>query len=70
MSVTKKSKKLTEAEWRRVFDLRCRCKRGEHVAPEDMKLIRRAYAEDPARYTALEADVFEATRPFGSKGLP
>ncbi len=57
---------LTEEEWRRVFDLRCRAKRGEHLSPENFRLVRDAYASDAARYKALDGPVFDATVPFGS----
>ena len=57
---------LTEAEWRRVFDLRCKSKRGEYLSPEDRALTTRAWNEDEKRYGDMEADVFNATVPFGS----
>jgi hypothetical protein len=36
------------------------------VPPADLKLCERARREDLDRYGALEADVFDATVPFGS----
>lgn len=60
-------KKLTEREWERVFDIRCKSKRGERVSEEDMKFVERAWLEDPDRYGALNAKVFEATKPLGSR---
>jgi hypothetical protein len=59
-------KRLTEAEWSLVFDVRCRSKRGEATARREQALVARAYGEDPARYKAMEGDVFDATVPAGS----
>ena len=57
---------LTAAEWRRVFDLRCRSKRGERISAADQALVEAAFQEDPDRYGRMEDDVFDATVPFGS----
>lgn len=57
---------LTESEWRRVFVIRCKSKRGEHVSDEERSLFMRAYKADPKRYAAMDADVFDATVPTGS----
>ena len=57
---------LTEAEWRKVFVARCKSKEGRERTEEERKLLNRAYKEDPKRYGAMEADVFNATVPFGS----
>lgn len=62
----KKNTKLTEAEWSEVFRLRCRSKRGESLSPEERKLIERAWKTDRKRYGSMDADVFNATVPFGS----
>ena len=59
-------KKLTEEEWRRVFQLRCRTKQGQEISKEELALTATAFREDPKRYSALEVDVFNATVPFGS----
>lgn len=59
-------KKLTEEEWRRVFQLRCRAKQGQAIAKEDLALIAAAFRDDLERYSAMEVDVFNATVPFGS----
>lgn len=59
-------KKLTEEEWRRVFQLRCRSKQGQELAKADLALVAAAFRADPKRYSALEVDVFNATVPFGS----
>jgi hypothetical protein len=63
--VTKKPK-LTEGEWERVFQLRCRSKRGERLGEDALALCVRAYAEDRERYAALNPRVFEATKPWGA----
>lgn len=59
--------RLSDEEWREVFRLRCLSKRGTpDMSPESRRLVDRAYKEDPDRYKAMEADVFDATVPFGS----
>lgn len=57
---------LTEADWRRVFKLRCETKQGHAITDDDLRLVERAHRENPERYRATEGDVFNATVPFGS----
>jgi hypothetical protein len=59
-------KKLTEEEWRRLFQMRCRSKQGQELSKKDRALMHAAFKEDPDRYGSMEADVFDATVPFGS----
>jgi hypothetical protein len=67
MTKAKRTKrKLTEAEWSRVFDIRCKTKRGERVSDDDMTLVMQAFAEDAKRYENLSSRVYEATKPFGT----
>lgn len=61
-----KRKALTEAQWKDVFAIRCRSRRGERIQPAKLALCSRAMAEDQKRYDETEADVFDATVPFGS----
>jgi hypothetical protein len=58
--------KLTDESWRKVFSIRCRSKQGQPIPSAELGLYGRAMREDPARYEAMGADVFEATVPFGS----
>lgn len=62
----KKKIKLTESEWISVFSIRCRSKSGQHVSPSEHDLCTRAIADDSKRYGDMDADVFDATAPFGS----
>jgi len=62
----KRRRKLTEAEWREVFRLRCKSKSGGELSRPEHALVNRAYDEDPDRYGDTEIDVFNATVPFGS----
>lgn len=57
---------LTEDDWKRVFDLRCRSKKGETLNRKDHAFCLRAMKSDPGRYSALDVVVFEATKPFGA----
>jgi len=62
-----KNKTLTEEQWRTVFELRCRSKRGQRLAAVEQALVDAAYRQNRRRYGAMEADVFDATVPFGSQ---
>lgn len=57
---------LDEADWRTVFALRCRSKRGEILSKNERALVDRAFRENETRYREMEADVFNGTTPFGS----
>lgn len=57
---------MSEVEWGRVFEIRCEAKRGRRLSLEDESLARRAHAEDPGRYAAMNEDVLEETKPFGT----
>ena len=59
-------KTLTDQDWLKVFEFRCRGKRGQRLFPDEQALVDKAYQEDRKRYAALEPDVFDATVPFGS----
>lgn len=59
-------KPLSEDDRREVFRLRCKSKRGETLSRKEMALVQRAFETDPAWYKKTEADVFNATVPFGS----
>jgi hypothetical protein len=63
---TPKKTSLADAEWREVFRIRCSGKQGRHVSEEDLDLCTRAFKMDKKRYLEMEADVFDATVPFGS----
>lgn len=58
--------KLTDVEWQKVFNLRCNSKRGYPLSEDEQALCERAHAEDPKRYGAMNADVFNETVPAGS----
>jgi hypothetical protein len=62
----KKKKTLTEMDWEKVFRLRCRSKKGEELSREDYDFCVMAYKEDPKRYSAMDKEVFNATKPFGA----
>ena len=58
--------KLAERDWLRVFEVRCKSKRGEALTEEQYALIQRAFKQDPKRYGEMDAEVFNATVPAGS----
>lgn len=59
--------KACAINWDRVFEIRCKSKRGEALSDAERDLFTRAYAADPKRYAAMDDDVFEATKPFGAR---
>jgi hypothetical protein len=59
--------KLSDAEWRDVFELRCKSKSGDALSKAEQALVEAAYQEDETRYGDMEIDVFNATVPFGSR---
>ena len=62
----KRRGKLSAAEWRDVFQLRCKSKSGGTLSTADRALVEAACQEDETRYCDMEIDVFNATVPFGS----
>lgn len=62
----KKKTPLTDAEWRRLFTVRCKSKRGQAITDDESALIDRAFASDPKRYGNMDPDVFNETVPAGS----
>lgn len=61
-----KRRKLTEADWAKVFAARCQTKQGRPISDEERKLVDAAYKSDLKRYAAMEKEIFNATVPFGS----
>lgn len=59
--------KLSDAEWRAVFQLRCKSKSGSLLSKAEQALVEAACQEDETRYGDMAIDVFNATVPFGSK---
>lgn len=53
--------------WERVFDLRCKAKRGGLLTDEEQAEVQKAYHADPVRYVGLTPRVHEATHPAGPK---
>lgn len=64
--MTRRRRKLTEAQWSTVFRLRCRTKSGNSISDDERRLIEAAWSEDPERYRQMNPDVFDATVPVGS----
>lgn len=58
---------ITEEGWLLVSKLRCRSKQGERLSPQEHELCFQAWREDHDRYCDMDQQVFEATKPFGSR---
>jgi hypothetical protein len=61
-----KRRVLTAHEWDKVFQARCKSKRGLQLTEAERQLVEAAYVSDRKRYAALEPQVFNATVPCGS----
>lgn len=59
-------RKLSDAEWIKVFAARCQTKQGRTISQEEHDLVEAAYKSDPRRYGEMDKEVFNATVPFGS----
>lgn len=57
----------TPEDARRCFRIRCRSKRGETMSREDSKFCTQMYKKFTEWYGAIEANIFNATVPFGSQ---
>ena len=56
-----------DIDWEKVFDLRCRSKRGERLSDDQAALLVAAWKADKVRYSALTERVFEETAPMPGK---
>jgi hypothetical protein len=59
-------KRLTDAQWAEVLQLRCKSKRGERLTKSELQLVDRAKRAVEDRYGDMARDVFNLTVPFGS----
>ena len=64
--MSKTKQQLTEQEWLRVFEVRCRAKQGQTLSEADMQLLNVALNDNRERYIKMDPEVFNATVPFGS----
>jgi len=58
---------MTPEEKQKLFEIKCRCKLGQHISPEDRKFYEKMFRLYPDEYGEDEERVFEATKPFGSR---
>lgn len=65
-SKTGEYKPLSEADWQRIFKLRCQSKQYGNITQEEIEFCHRGYLEDRERYEQMSKEVFEATKPFGA----
>jgi len=57
---------MTSEEYNKTFDIKCRSKSGTPPSRKELKFLIKMMQTYPEKYHAMEKDVFEATRPFGS----
>ena len=57
-----------ERDAARCFKLRCQSKRSQSMSEDDSKFVHQMYKKFPAWYSATEANVFNATIPYGGGG--
>lgn len=51
----------------RVVALRTKSKRGIGITLDEVRFLEDCWGKWPAEYTAIGREVFEATKPFGSR---
>lgn len=51
----------------KAFSICCASKQGQYVNPDDIKWVHDLYRKHPQWASDMQARVFEATKPFGSK---
>jgi len=64
---TEKHKPTDTIDWGYVFQLRCLSKTGGRLSKDAQQYCAAAHTADPDRYSAMSKDVFEVTRPSGSR---
>lgn len=57
---------MTESERAVLFKIRCRAKRGEYLSPADQDYCAEMFKRYPREYSAISAEVHEATKPYGA----
>ena len=60
---------MTEEERNKVFELRCESKSGKKITKEELAYLIKMYKKFPLEYSAMNDEVFQATKPFGSNIL-
>ena len=54
---------------KQVFIIRCKSKKGEFVSDAESRCCEQAYRDYPEDYSAMNGDVFEASKPAGADGF-
>jgi hypothetical protein len=57
---------MTNEEKNKLFEIRCQSKLGKGITKKETKFIQKMYEKYPDEYSAMNKEVFEATKPFGS----
>ena len=57
---------MTYSERDRLFSIKCRSKQGRYISRDDTKFCEKMLKLYPTEYKAMEVEVFESTKPFGS----
>lgn len=58
---------MTSEERNKLFDIRCKSKSGTPLTKKETKFCQLMIEKYREEYTAMNKEVFEATRPFGSE---
>ena len=57
---------MTNEERDKVFELRCKAKIGNKLTNKEFKFIQKMFEKYPEEYSAMNKEVFDATKPFGA----
>jgi len=58
---------MLPGDWQKLFDIRCKSKRGEKISDVEAAYVMRCHTKFPDAYKAMESEIFKATKPFGSR---
>ena len=61
MPKRKRSKRMSDEQWSRLLDIRCRSKHGRHVTDEEHDFCNQMYNEFQEDYCAMESRVYNMT---------
>ena len=57
---------MTKEDEDKLFNIRCKSKRGEHISTEENAFCKTMYMKYNNEYKAMDRKVFIETAPFGS----
>jgi len=57
---------MNELDKQKTFDLRCKAKSVGKLTQKEHNYLRKMWEKYPKEYSAMDMDIFNATKPFGA----